>query len=310
MEKTPFGKAYIIGVDERMNLDRSKLGLSAAAISCGMIAAMLSGLFENGSEGGMLGAKSFGYPWIWRSNIIQSATASIVRFDNLAADMAFWSIAFFVILLLAERFVLKRPDSLLNNKRFVFSAILLMPMGLLVGLIHELGHVFVGTALGGTLSYFQVGFLELYPEVAIASQFRLGTVNVTGLFSPAEHGLFLLAGSSAACMAALIIGILLSTKEMGGRAKLSLKILGVFGLLDMPFYVAFSSFGLRHWILLGENQPEPLIGAREVGIPDPVFYLAVSITAFVLILLYSKRARVSTLKVARELKRKLKRGGE
>ena len=129
MEKTPFGNALIAGVDERMKLDRSKLGLSAAAIICGMVAALLSGLFEHVSAVGVLGAKSFGYPWAWRSNVIQSVTASIVRFDNLAADMAFWSIAFFVILLLAERFVLKRPDSLLNNKRFVFSAVLLVPMG-------------------------------------------------------------------------------------------------------------------------------------------------------------------------------------
>jgi hypothetical protein len=293
-----------------MKFDKSKLGLSAVAIICGMITAMLSGLFERGSEGGILGAKSFGYPWVWRSIIVQSANESIVRFDNLAADIAFWSITFFIVLLLAERFALKRPDSLLSNKRFVFSAILLMPMGLLMGLIHELGHVFAGTGLGGTLSYFQVGFFELYPKLTIATQFRLGSVIVTGLSSPTQQGLLLLSGSSTASIAALVIGILLSTKEMGSRTMLSLKILGVFGLLDMPFYVAFSSLGLRHWILLGEDQPEPLIGARQLGIPDPIFYLAVSIITFVSILLYSKWSRVSTLKVAKELKRTLKKGGE
>jgi hypothetical protein len=293
-----------------MHRIRSKLGLSAVAMVCGMIAAILSGLFENSAEGGMLGAKSFGHPWVWRSNIVQSATESIVRSDNLAADAAFWAITFFIILLLAERFVFKRPDSLLNNKRFVFSAVLLMPMGLLMGLIHELGHFFAGTALGGTLSYIQVGFFELFPKLAIAAQFRLGSVNVTGFSTPAQKGLFLLAGSSTASIAALVVGVFLYTKEIGGRTMLSLKILGVFGLLDMPFYVAFSSLGLRHWILLGENQPEPLIGAKQLGIPDPIFYFAVTIFTFVSILLYSKWARVSTLEVAKELKRKLKKGGE
>jgi hypothetical protein len=84
---------------------RSRLGLSALALLCGMVTALLSGLFENSSEGGMLGAKSFGHPWVWRSNIVQSATESIVRFDNLAADVAFWAITFFIILLLAEGFM-------------------------------------------------------------------------------------------------------------------------------------------------------------------------------------------------------------
>jgi hypothetical protein len=303
------GKANIIGVDERMPRVRSKLGLSAVALVCGVIATMLSGLFENGSEGGMLGAKSFGHPWVWRYNIVQSTTGSIIRFDNLAADMAFWSITFLIALLFVERFVFKRSDSLLNNKRFVFSAVLLMPMGLLMGLIHELGHVLTGTALGGTLSYMQVGFLELYPKLAITSQFKLGSVIVTGLSTPAQQGLLLLAGSATASITALVIGVFLYTKEMKIRTRLSLKIIGVFGLLDMPFYMAFSSLGLRHWILLGENQPEPLIGARQLGIPDPILYLAVSIITFVSILLYSKWARISTLKIAIELKRKMKKGG-
>lgn len=290
-----------------MQFKKSRLRLLALSMVCGIIVTVLSGLFEHDFEGGMLGAKSFGYPWVWRSNIVQSATASIVRFDNLAADMAFWLITFFVVLLFVERFVFKRPDSLLSNKRFVFSAVLLVPMGFLMGLFHELGHIFVGTAFGGTLSYFQVGFLELYPKIAIASQFSLGSVNVIGLFTPLQHGLFLLAGSSTASAVALVIGFLLSTKEMGDRIRLSLKILGVFGLLDMPFYVAFSSLGFRHWIFLGENRPEPLIGARQLGIPDPIFYFAVSIIMFVLILLYSKWARFSTLRVVKEFKRKLKK---
>jgi hypothetical protein len=307
VEKARFGKKQIIGVDKRMLRVRSNLWLSAAAIICGMIVAITSGRFEHGSGVGILGAKSFGFPWIWRSDIVQSATESIVRFDNLAADMAFWAIALFIVLLLVERFMFKRSGSLLNDNRFVLSVILLMPMGLLMGLIHELGHFIAGTALGGTLSYFQVGFLELYPKLTIASQFILGSVIVTGLSSPTQQGLLLLAGSLAASIAALVIGILLYTKEMGSRTGLSLKILGVFGLLDMPFYVVFSSLGLRHWILLGENQPEPLIGARQLGIPDPIFYLAVSTTTFVLILLYSKWARISTLNVAIELKRKLKK---
>jgi hypothetical protein len=276
-------------------LDRSKLVLSTGAIVSGVFAALLSGLFEQ-TQGGMLGAKNFGYPWIWRSNIVQSSTQNILRFDNLAADIAFWSIIIFILFLLAERFALKRPNSLLSNKRFVYSAALLMPMGLLIGLIHELGHALAGTALGGTLSYLQLGFVELYPKLTIASQFKLGSVIVTGLPSPTQQGLLLIAGSLSSTIAALTIGVLLYTRKMDCRSTYYLKIIGILGLLDLPFYATFSSMGLRHWILLGETQPEPLIGARQMGIPDPIFYLAVAAITFALILLYSKKSRTLTLK--------------
>ena len=277
-------------------LDKSKLLLSAWAMVSGVFAALLSGLFEQSSKGGMLGAKNFGYPWIWRSNIVQSSTQNIVRFDNLAADIAFWSIIIFIVFLLAERFALKRSNSLLSNRRFVYSAALLMPMGLLIGLIHELGHVLAGTALGGTIAYLQVGFVELYPKLTIASQFKLGSVIVTGLPSPTQQGLLLLAGSLSSTIAALTIGVLLYTRKMDYRSTYYLKIIGILGLLDLPFYATFSSMGLRHWILFGETQPEPLIGARQIGIPDPIFYLAVAAITFALILLYSKKSRTLTLK--------------
>jgi hypothetical protein len=276
-------------------LDRSKLVLSTGAIVSGVFAALLSGLFEQ-TQGGMLGAKNFGYPWIWRSNIVQSSTQNILRFDNLAADIAFWSIIIFILFLLAERFALKRPNSLLSNKRFVYSAALLMPMGLLIGLIHELGHALAGTALGGTLSYLQLGFVELYPKLTIASQFKLGSVIVTGLPSPTQQGLLLIAGSLSSTIAALTIGVLLYTRKMDYRSTYYLKIIGILGLLDLPLYATFSSMGLRHWILFGETQPEPLIGARQMGIPDPIFYLAVAAITFALILLYSKKSRTLTLK--------------
>jgi hypothetical protein len=277
-------------------LDKSKLVLSAGAMVSGMFAAMLSGLFEQSSKGGMLGAKNFGYPWIWRSNIVQSSTQNILRFDNLAADIAFWSIIIFIVFLLAERFALKRSNSLLSNKRFVYSAAFLMPMGLLIGLIHELGHALAGTALGGTIAYLQVGFVELYPKLTIASQFKLGSVIVTGLPSPTQQGLLLLAGSLSSTIAALTIGVLLYTRKMDYRSTHYLKIIGILGLLDLPLYATFSSMGLRHWILFGETQPEPLIGARQIGIPDPIFYLAVAAITFALILLYSKKSRTLTLK--------------
>jgi len=289
----------------------SKLNPFVIAFVFGLFVAVLSGFIEKSSEGVILGAKSFGYPWAWRYSIVQSASESIFRFDNLAADITFWAIALFFVLALIGRHKFKSFDNLVTDKRLVFSAILLVPMGLLMSLFHELGHLLVGTALGGTLSYFQVGFFELYPKLSLVYDFRLGSVIVNGLYSSTQQGLFLLAGSSTAIIAALVIGILLNATKIDNLARLSLKILGVIGLLDMPFYVFFSSLGLRHWLLLGENRPEPLIGARLIGIPEPVFFLVVAVITFVLSILYSSWVRISIVKVAEELRRTIlrKNGG-
>jgi len=278
-----------------MSFKRSKLGLSVVAIIGGIIVSMLSCFFENVTEGGMIGARGFGYPWPWRLEIIHVTTQDIYRSDNLAADMAFWSIICFIVLIVIERIMFSRSDSLLNNRKFVLTVALLPPLALLMGLIHEAGHAAFGTAIGGTLGYMQVAYFVVYPKLAIASQFQLGSVIVTGLSTSTQHGLFLLAGSLTTNIVAWLIGILINTINFSYRSELVFKILGYFGLLDLPFYVVLPLLGLRHWILLGETQPEPLIGARELGIPDPIFYTLVIIITSVLILLYSRSVRTGLI---------------
>jgi large-conductance mechanosensitive channel len=280
----------------KMWFQRSRLVLSTIAVICGTIFSMLSRLLENAVAGGVIGATGFGYPWAWRFSVFYSATKNIYRFDNLAADIIFWIIICFIVLLVIERIVFSRSDSLLNNKKFFLTLALLAPLGLLAGLIHEVGHVFWGTAIGGTLSYMQVAYFVIYPKLAIVSQFKLGSTIVTGLSTPAQHGLFLLGGSLTTNIAAWLIGLLINTRKLGYRTELSFKILGYFGLLDLPFYVVFPVFGLRHWILLGETRPEPLIGARKLGIPDPIFYILIIIVTLVLMLLYSKSMRTRLMK--------------
>lgn len=275
----------------KMQFQISKLKLSAVAMIGGIIVSMLSGFFENVAEGGMIGARGFGYPWTWRHEIIHATTQEIYRFDNLVADIAFWIIVCFIVLILLEKFLFLRSDGFLNNTQFVLTVALLPPLALLMGLIHEVGHAAWGTAIGGTLSYMQVAYFVIYPKLAIASQFQWGSVIVTGLSTSAQHGLFLFAGSLTTNIVAWIIGLLINTRNFSHRTELSFQILGYFGLLDLPFYIVFPMFGLRHWILLGETQPEPLIGARELGISDPIFYTLVFIITLVLSLLYSKSFR-------------------
>lgn len=276
-----------------MQFQTAKLRLPAVAIMSGIIVSMVSGFFENVAQGDMIGARGFGHPWTWRFEIIQAATQTIYRFDNLVADVAFWIIFCFLVLILVEKFLFLRSDSLLNNTNFVLTVALLPPLALLMGFIHEVGHAAWGTAIGGTLSYMQVAYFVVYPKLVIASQFQLGSVIVTGLSTSTQHGLFLLAGSLTTNIVAWLIGLLINTRKFSHRTELSLKIVGYFGLFDLPFYTIFPIFGLRHWIVLGANQPEPLIGARELGIADPIFYTVVFVITLVLILLYSKSFRTT-----------------
>ena len=215
----------------KMQLKRIKPEHYILSAVCGVIVTLLSGLFENSSKGIILGAKSYGYPWIWRSKVVQMTNQNIVRLDNIVADIAFWLIIFFIALIVVERFVFSRSDSLLNSKHFVLSAGLLIPMGVLMGFLHELGHVFAGTALGGTLTFLKVGYFEFYPKLALVSKFELGATIITGLSTQSQYGIFLLAGSLTTSMAALFIGLILYTKKMGYLTMLPLTILGVLGLL-------------------------------------------------------------------------------
>lgn len=176
-------------------------------------------------------------------------------------------------------------------KKLVLPLVLFVPLGLVMDFTHEFGHALWGTAAGGRLNYMQITYLVVYPRLMVTPLFRLGYVEVTGLSTSFRHGLFLLGGSLTTNIVSWLLALILLKRDFGHRTQVSLKVLGFFGLLDLPFYVIFPQIGLRHWIFLGGNWPEPLIGAREVGIPDPLFYTVVTLSTLGLVLLYYKPLR-------------------
>lgn len=91
----------------------------------------------------------------------------------------------------------------------------------------------------------------------------------------------------------MILATILLRISLSINAQVALKVLGAFGILDLPLYVVFPQLGLSHWIFLGGTEPEPLNGARILGIPDPAFYLAVALLTLALLLLYSKTLRMN-----------------
>lgn len=260
-------------------------------IICGVLVSLATGLVEHPPRASIIGAKYYGYPLVWRVAIISLETRVDFRFISLALDMVFWIVASFLALIFTEKVVLPRLGADLNLWRIVWPLVLFLPLGLVMDFVHEFGHTLWGTALGGRLNYMQIAYFVVYPRLAITPLFRLGYVEVTGLSTSFRHGLFLLGGSLTTNIVSWLLALILLKKQSGDRTQVSFKILGFFGLLDLPFYVVFPQIGLQHWIFMGGDWPEPLAGARETGIPDPLFYTVVILSTLGLVLLYYKPLR-------------------
>lgn len=248
------------------------LGLKSVvkAIVCGVLLSLATGLFENHPEISIIEAKYYGYPLVWR--VTKTFQPTEFKVTNLTVDAVFWfAISFIALVCLG---MLKQKLGF-EYKTFITPIGLFVPLGFVMDFIHEFGHVMWGIAAGGKLTYMKIAFFEIYPTFGITSQFRLGFVEVEGLTTGFKYGLFLLGGSLTTNIVAWLLAPLLLRTRFGYKTKIALRIFGLFGLLDLPLYVVLPQIGLQHWIFLGGYQPEPLVGARKMGMPDPAFYLIV-----------------------------------
>jgi hypothetical protein len=229
--------------------------------------------------------KHFGYPLFWRVTNLNGSTDYVL--SNFAIDTAFWIIIFLFVLIIIDK--LCKLDISFNYKKFFFPLVFFIPFGLVMDFIHEFGHAIWGTVVGGRLTYMQIAFFEIYPRLAITPQFQLGLVRVDKLsYGSFEYGLMLLGGSVTTNIVSWLIAIILLKMSLSKKTKVALKSLGLFGILDLPFYVVFPKLGLRHWIFFGGGLPEPLMGAEMVGIPNLFFYLLILISTLGMVFFYFK----------------------
>jgi len=256
---------------------------------CGILVAFATGLVENPPDMSIVGFRYYGYPLIWRVTKTLEPTEFI--FINLAVDATFWFIIFFLALAVLEKISLPELKAYFKHDRFILHLVLFIPLGLVMDFVHELGHAIWGVALGGSLDYMKIAYFEVYPRFNVTSKFILGYVVVTGLQTDFAYGLFRLSGSMTTNIVSWLLALILLRKNFGRKTQDALKILGLFGLLDLPFYTVFPQIGLRHWIFLGGDEPEPLLGARKIGVPDPAFYIIVIFITLGLSFLYFKPPR-------------------
>jgi hypothetical protein len=266
-----------------------KLRFCLVVIVCGLLASVATGTINNETGLGIPETSQYGYPLPWLIADLNGPTSYLP--GNFLIDSVFWVGISMATLLFLHKFAFPALGVVLDWKKLRFLVVVLLPLGIFMALMHEMGHAAWGTILGGRLTYMKLAFLEIYPTPSLTPTFVLGLTRVEELVygSPA-YGLMLLGGPMTTNLAAWILGGI--SVASSNKTQHSVKLLGIFGMLDLPFYIVFPQLGLRHWIFIGGNcGPEPLVGARMIGIPDSVLYLVVAISTFGLLLVYSETFR-------------------
>jgi len=253
----------------------------------GVLVSLATGLVRNEPGIGIPGISHYGYPLVWRVTNLNGPTEYVLT--NLLMDTAFWVAVSLIALTILKKIAAPKLGTSFNYKTLLLPLALFIPLGLVMDFVHEFGHAVWGTAVGGRLTYMQIAYLIIYPRLALTPQFQLGSAGVDGLtYGSSAYGLMLLGGSMTTSIASWLIALILLKTSLGKKTQVALKVLGLFGILDLSFYVLFPQIGLGHWIFLGGCEPEPLSGARMMGIPDPAFYLMVVLSTLGLAFLYFK----------------------
>jgi len=260
------------------------------AIVCGILASLGTATISSETGMDLPEIKHYGYPLPWLVTDLNGPTDYISV--NLALDVVFWITVSLIALIFLQKIAFPSLGIQVSRKSILLPMILFIPFGLVMAFVHEFGHAVWGTAVGGTLTYMKIAYLEIFPRLALTREFQLGLTGINGLsHGSVAYGLTLLGGSMTTNIGSWILGAFLLKTGLNIKAQVGLKILGIFGILDLPFYTVFPQIGLCHWVFLGGREPEPLNGARIIGVPDLAFYLIVALSTLGLILLYSRTLR-------------------
>ncbi|MCD6466275.1 hypothetical protein J7L27_07930, partial [Candidatus Bathyarchaeota archaeon] len=184
-----------------------ELRLILVAVVLGVLISFATRFIPNRFVVGVPEIKFYGYPFFWLMIGLDGSVNYVIA--SLFVDVVFWIIISFFALFIARN-MRDRLDVIPAFKNLSLPIALLIPLALLMDVIHEVGHVFWGTLVGGKLAYMQIAYFILYPRLAVTPEFRLGIVRIEGLsYGSFAYGLMLLGGSMTTNIASWIIAILL-----------------------------------------------------------------------------------------------------
>jgi len=142
--------------------------LMLAAVALGILVSFATGLIPNKSEVNVPEIKRYGHPYFWL--VISLNEPAEFFIISLIIDIFFWVTVSYIVLFLAVNMLTRLRASILF-RNLLLPIAFFFPFGLLMDIIHELGHCVWGTIIGGRLKYLQIAYFILYPSLRVTSEF-------------------------------------------------------------------------------------------------------------------------------------------
>ncbi len=166
--------------------------------------------------------------------------------------------------------------------------------------VHEAGHAITAVASGSKIvSFGMIPGIQLYPEFKRIEWNRcIAYLEHTGTSYPWQRGLMLIMGAGATSGVGYLAIAGLFAFRPKGVVRFALLGIAVFYALDIITYSLFPPLGLRHWILVGGDYPEPVVGGEKLGISRPIYYACLAfhiVVYYGLIVFYLARKRCKGL---------------
>lgn len=146
-------------------------------------------------------------------------------------------------------------------------------------IVHEIGHAVSAEWVGGEfVALYITPGVELFPDFGAAFPHEWQEWVAITAFNPGpawrayDFGFVGLMGCGFTMTVALIANVLLWWLRPKFWLVRDTLVIVSFYFLDMLTYTIIPSLGFRHWVVIGGSTAEPLVGARQMDIPDLMYF--------------------------------------
>lgn len=172
---------------------------------------------------------------------------------------------------------------------FAWFLMLFIVLALAAFFVHELGHGFTAKLLGGGFhSLYVWPGVEIWPDFAQpypgewSGNIGMARLDFPDDWSAWQPGLVYLMGSGSNMLAGALALVLLWVLHPAGLLRILL-VAETIMFIDLPFYTFLPLIGLRHYVIVGGETPEPLDGAIRMGIPAWAFLIIVGVSSILMV---------------------------
>jgi hypothetical protein len=165
--------------------------------------------------------------------------------------------------------------------RVVFYLLLLFGIAALGMIVHETGHGVIAIVFGGEIRSITImPGIQLYPTFELQPwDGWVAQIAYSPLSHPWQSGFTRIMGSGLTAMVGYCAIAVLFTAQPQGSAQFAWLSTAILFVWDITAYSVFPALGLKHWIFIGGIDPEPVIGAAEIGIAPAIYCVGIVLHA-------------------------------